>query len=47
MAISRANIGKEIQSPPSKKNPASAISQERKVAAAKELEQKQNAIPNK
>jgi hypothetical protein len=47
MTMGRSNFSKQIQSPPSKKNPASAVSQERKIAAAKKLEKKLNAVSNK
>jgi len=41
MAISRANMGKQIQSPPSK------LSQKRKKAAAKKRKKELNGISNK
>jgi hypothetical protein len=41
MAISRANMKKQIQSPPSK------VSQQRKKAAAKKRKKELNALPNK
>jgi hypothetical protein len=44
MAISRANMGKQIQTPPSK---PSAVSQKRKKAAAKKRKKELNGISNK
>jgi hypothetical protein len=41
MAISRAQMGKQIQSPPSK------VSQKRKKKVAKKRKKELNAVPNK